>query len=58
VSRLVAIIPDARINGTVSKQKLYSQSKVMRIQYHQSSFTANANGTSIGRKHRRRKRLT
>ena len=44
------IIPDARINKsrTVSKQKLYRQAKVKRIQYHQTSFTT-AHVTSLGR---------
>ena len=39
-------------------QKLYRQAKVKRIQYHQTSFTANAKGISLGRKHKRRKRPT
>ena len=29
-----------------------------RIQHHQTSFTTNAKGTSLGRKHKRRKRPT
>ena len=28
--------------------------KVKRIQHHQTSFTTNAKGTSLGRKHKRR----
>ena len=39
-------------------QKLSRQAKVKRIQHHQTSFTANAKGISLGRKHKRRKRLT
>ena len=39
-------------------QKLYRQAKVERIQYHQTSFTTNAKGTSLGRRHKRRKRPT
>ena len=31
-------------------QKLYRQAKVKRIQHHQTSFTTNAQGTSLGRK--------
>ena len=32
------------------------QAKVNRIQHHQTSFTTNAKGTSLGRKHKRRKK--
>ena len=39
-------------------QKLSRQAKVKRIQHHQTCFTANAKGTSQGRKHKRRKKLT
>ena len=39
-------------------QKLFRQAKVKRIQNHQNSFTTNAKGTSLGRKHKRRKRPT
>ena len=39
-------------------QKLYRQAKVERIQYHQTSFTTNAKGTSLDRKHKRKKRPT
>ena len=39
-------------------QKLSKHSKVKRIQHHGTSFTANAKGTSLGRKHKRRERLT
>ena len=31
-------------------QKLYRQAKAKRIQHHQTSFTINANGTSLGGK--------
>ena len=34
------------------------QAKVNRIQHHQTSFKTNAKGTSLGRKHKRRKRPT
>ena len=37
-------------------QKFSRQAEVKRIQHHQSSFTANAQGISLGRKHERRKR--
>ena len=39
-------------------QKFSRQAKVKRIQYHQRSFTTKAKGTSSGRKHKRRERLT
>ena len=39
-------------------QKLSRQAKVNRIQYHQTSFTTNAKGTSLGRKHKTRERPT
>ena len=39
-------------------QKLYRQAKAKRIQHHSISFTTNATGTSLGRKHKRRKKLT
>jgi len=35
-------------------QKLSRQAKVKRIQHHQTSFTRNAKGTSLGREHKRR----
>ena len=35
---------------------LHRQVKVKKIQHHQTSFTTNAKGTSLGRKHKRRKR--
>ena len=38
--------------------KLYRQAKAKRIQHHQTSFTANAKGNSLGREHKRRKRPT
>ena len=39
-------------------QKLSRQAKVKRIQHYQTNFTANIEGTSLGRKHKRRKRPT
>ena len=36
--------------------KFSRQANIKRIQHHQNSFTANAKGTSLGRKHSRRKR--
>ena len=33
-------------------QKLSRQAKVKRIQHHQTSFTTNAKGTSLGSKHK------
>ena len=38
--------------------KLSTQTKVKRIQHHQTSFTTNAKGTSLGREHKRKKRPT
>ena len=40
----------------MEKLKLYRQAKAKRIQHHQTSFTAKAKGTSLGRKHKGRKR--
>ena len=34
------------------------EAKAKRMQHHQISFTTNAKGTSLGRKHKRRKRPT
>ena len=42
---------DGEIKAFTNKQKL-------RIQHHQTSFTTNATGTSLGRKHKRRERPT
>ena len=41
---------DGEIKSFPDKQKL------KRIQHHQTSFTANTKGTSLGRKHKRKKR--
>ena len=38
------------------KSRVYRQTKVKRIQHHQTSFTTSAKGAFIGRKHRRWKR--
>ena len=43
---------DGEIKSFTDKQKL------KRIHYHQTSFTTNAKGTSLDRKHKRRKRPT
>ena len=40
------------------KSKVYRQAKVKRIQHNQTSFTTNANGTSLERKYKQRKRPT
>ena len=40
----------------MEKSKLSRQAKVKKIQHHQTRFTTNAKGTSLGRKHKRRKR--
>ena len=39
-------------------QKLSRPGKIKRIQHHQTGFTTNAKETSLGRKHKRRKRPT
>ena len=39
-------------------QKLFRKAKVKRIQYHQTSFTTNVQGTYIVMKYKRRKRST
>ena len=39
-------------------QKLYRQAKAKRVQHHQTSFTTNAKQTSLGGRHKRRKRPT
>ena len=44
-----------RFDGEI---KFYRQAKVKRIQHQQTSFTTNAKGSSLGRKQKRRKRLT
>ena len=41
----------------IEKSKTF-QTKVKRIQQHQTSFSTNAKGTSLGRKHKKRKRFT
>ena len=42
----------------MEKSKLYRQANGKRIQHHQTSLTTNAKGTSLDRKHKRRKRPT
>ena len=42
----------------MEKPDLSRQTKVKRIQHHQTSFTTNAKGTSLEKKHKRRKRPT
>ena len=39
----------------MEKSKAFQTSKANRIQHHQTSFTTNTNGTSLGRKHKKRK---
>ena len=38
-------------------KKFYRQAKVKRIQYHQTSFTANVEGTYTVKKYKRRKKI-
>ena len=42
----------------MEKSKAFQTSKVKRSQYHQTNVTTDAKGTSLGRKHKRRKRPT
>ena len=42
----------------MEKSKAVQTSKVKRIQHHQTSFTTNKKGTSLGRKHKKRIRPT
>ena len=51
-------LSSARLSDWWRNQKLYRQAKVKRIQHHQTSFTTNARGTSLGRKHKTRERPT
>ena len=44
-----------RFDGEI---KTFTDKQKLRIQHHQTSFTTNAKGTSLGRKHKRRKRPT
>ena len=37
-------------------KRFSDKQKLTRIQHHQTTFTTNAKGTSLGRKHKRRKR--
>ena len=41
-----------KIDGEI--KSFFRQAKVKRIQYHQTSFTTNTKGTSLGKKHKRR----
>ena len=42
----------------MEKTKTFQTRKIKRIQHHQTSFTTNAKGISLGRKHKKRKRST
>jgi len=42
----------------MEKSKAFQQTKVKRIQYHQTSFTTNIKGTYIVKKYKRRRRST
>ena len=45
----------SRFDGEI---KRFQISKIKRVLHHQTSFTTNAKGTSLGRKHKRRERPT
>ena len=47
-----------RIQIRWRNQNLYRQAKAERVQHHQTSFTTNAKGTSLGKKLKRRKTPT
>ena len=42
----------------MKNSKVLQTAKVKRIQHHKTSFTTNAKGTSLGKKHKKRKRPT
>ena len=44
-----------RFDGEI---KSFPQARVRKIQHHETSFMRNAKGTSLGRKHKRKKKLT
>ena len=48
----------ARISFRLDQEKLYRQAKAKRIRHHQVSLTTNGRGVCLGKKHKRRKRLT
>ena len=48
----------ARISFRFDREIKTFTAKAKRIQHHQTSFATNAKGTSLGRKHKRRKRPT
>ena len=50
--------PQDSPSDLIDKSKAFKQAKVKRIQHQQTSFTTNVKGTSLGRKHKRRKRHT
>ena len=45
-------------SDSIEKSKALQVGKAKRIQQHQTSFATNAKGTSLGGKHKRRKRAT
>ena len=45
----IACAKDTSESNHEENQKLYRQGKTKRIQHHQTSFTTNAKGTSLGR---------
>ena len=51
----ITLLSEDHIQIRWRNQKLYRQAKAKRIQHHQTSFTANAKGTSLGGKHKKGK---
>ena len=56
--RLLSLPSKDLIQNWWRNQKLYRQTKVKRIQYHQTSFKTNIKRTYLFRKYKRRKRFT
>ena len=53
----ITVLSKDLIQNWWRNKKLFRQAKVKRIQYHQTSFTTNVNGTYIVKKHNRRKNI-
>ena len=53
------ILYPARLSFRFDREiKSFPDKQVKKIQHHQTSFTAHAKGTPVGRKHQRKKRPT
>ena len=58
VSQKYSTHQDSHSGSTNRSKTLQMRAKAKRVQYHQTSFTTTAKGTSLGGKHKRRKRPT